>query len=223
MKHLDTIKHIKIGHIGRRKLSILLTSVVVGFLVVMQARSFTDATVLIGRDDRADVFREIKVLKTTNEKLADEIKDLENQLSKTSDNEKAIESVRQEIDKYRILTGRVDIEGPGITMTINGDIKAIWLTDTVNELFNSGAEAISINGIRLTGTTNGFDTIPNGQIVLNGSILKAPFEINAIGERTVLTEAMEQPYGIIQRMQQSIRDVEIKITPKDIITMEKVL
>jgi uncharacterized protein YlxW (UPF0749 family) len=223
MHQLDTIKYIKIAHIGRRQLSILLTSVVVGFLIVMQARSFTDATALIGRDARADVFREIKILKTTNEKLTDEIKDLEDQLVKTADNEKAIEGVRQEIEKYRILTGKVNVDGPGIIFTISGDIRAIWLTDIVNELFDAGAEAISVNGIRLTDTTNGFDTIPNGQILLNGSILKAPFTISAIGERTVLQEALEQPHGILQRMQQSIRGLSAEVTQKDLITMEKVL
>jgi uncharacterized protein YlxW (UPF0749 family) len=223
MKHLDTITHIKIGHIGRRQLSILLTSVVVGFLILMQARSFTDATALIGRDSRADVFREIKILKTTNEKLTDEIKELEDQLAKTSDNEKAIESVRSEIEKYRIVTGRVSVQGPGIEVIMGGDTKAIWLTDIANELFDGGAEAVSVNGIRLTDTTRGFDTIPNGQILLNGSILKSPFEIRAIGEKTVLQGVMEQPHGILQRMQQSVRGFTVNLTQKDLISMEKVL
>ncbi len=223
MNHLRSIKNIKIGHIGRRQLSILLTSVVVGFLILLQARSFTDATDLIGRDSRADVFREIKVLKNTNEKLTDEIKELEDQLAKTGDNEKAMESIRSEIEKYRILTGRVDVQGPGIEMTVSGNLKAIWLTDIANELFDGGAEAVSVNGIRLTDATRGFDTIPNGQILLNGSILKTPFEISAIGDRVVLQEVVEQPHGIIQRMQQSVAGFSVKVTQKDLVFMDKVL
>jgi uncharacterized protein YlxW (UPF0749 family) len=223
MKPIDRFTHIKLGNVERRQLSILLTSLVVGFLIVIQARSFTDANSLLGRDTRSDIFREIKVLKVTNEKLADEIKSLEDQLNKASDNEKAMEAVQTETEKYRMLTGRVDVKGPGIELAVNGEIKAIWLTDIVNELFDAGAEAVSVNGIRLTDTTSGFDTIPNGQILLNGSIIKAPFNVRAIGDKIVLQEALEQPHGILQRMKQSIRAVDFKLNAADLIVMEKVL
>jgi len=223
MKHFERIRQVKLAHLGRRQLMILITSVLVGFLIVMQARSFTDVTTMVGRDTRADVFREIKILKTTNENLSGEINDLEDQLNKMSDNEKALEGIRQEIEKYRLLTGRVNVAGPGISLAINNDIKAIWLTDIVNELFNAGAEAVSVNGIRLTDASGGFDTIPNGQIVLNGAILKKPFVFTAIGDKKVLQDALEQPQGILQRLSQSLGGVEVSLEAKDQVTMEKVL
>jgi uncharacterized protein YlxW (UPF0749 family) len=221
MKYFPKIK--QIPHIGRRQLSIIITSVLVGFLIVLQARSFTGVTDTIGRDTRADVFREIQILKNTNESLTDEIKDLEDQLAKTSNNEKALEDIKNEIEKYKIISGRVDISGPGITLKINNDIKAIWLTDITNELFSAGAEAVSVNNIRLTDATSGFDTIPNGQILLTGSIVKAPFTFSAIGDKKTLQEALEQPQGILQRMKQSIPGMDYALEQKDVIEMGKVL
>ncbi len=223
MKHFSVIRNVKLAQIGRRQLMILITSILVGFLIVMQARSYTDVTAMIGRDTRADIFREIKILKTTNENLNGEITDLEDQLNKTSDNEKALEGIKQEIAQYMMLTGQVNVSGPGIMLTINSDIKAIWLTDITNELLGAGAEALSLNGIRLTDTTGGFDTIPSGQILLNGSILKKPFIFTAIGDKKVLQDSLEQPQGILQRMRQSLGGVDIKLDQKDQITMEKVL
>jgi uncharacterized protein YlxW (UPF0749 family) len=67
-----------------------------------------------------------------------------------------------------------------------------------------GAEAVSINNIRFIDVTNGFDTIPNGEIVLNGSILKAPYVFEAIGDKTTLKAALVQPQGILQRMSQNL-------------------
>lgn len=223
IRHFEKIRHVKFAHIGRRQLMILITSILVGFLIVMQARSFADVTTMVGRDTRADVFREIKILKSTNEKLSSEIADLEDQLNKAGNNEKALEGIRQEIDKYRLLTGQVNVAGPGVTLSINGDIKAIWLTDIVNELFNAGAEAVSVNGIRLTGATGGFDTIPNGQIVLNGAILKKPFLFSAIGDKKVLQDALEQPQGILQRLRESLGGIDYKLEQGDKVEMEKVM
>jgi uncharacterized protein YlxW (UPF0749 family) len=223
MKHFERIRHVKLSPIGRRQLMILITSVLVGFLIVMQARSFTDVTTMVGRDTRADVFREIKILKTTNEKLSSEINDLEDRLAKMSNNQIALEGIRLEIEKYRLITGRVNVAGPGVSLSLNGEVRAIWLTDIVNELFNAGAEAVSVNGIRLTDAGSGFDTIPNGQIVLNGAILKKPFVFTAIGDKKVLQDALEQPQGILQRLRASLGGVEVTLEARDQVTMEKVL
>ncbi len=203
------------------QLSILLTAVALGILIIVQARSYEEVSDVISRNTRSDVFREIKILKTTNETLGDEIDDLQEQLDKISNNQEALDSVKAEIEKYRILTGRVDVSGSGVTMKIDGDIKAIWLTDIVNELFSAGAEAVSVNSIRLTNKTIGFDTIPNGQLLLNGVILNKPYEISAIGEKTVLKEALKQPEGIIERMNRSFSDAVIELVEKDFIKMEK--
>ncbi len=155
--------------------------------------------------------------------MGDEITDLEDQLGKASNQEQALKAIQDEIKKDKIIAGHLDVTGPGIEITVKNNLSAIWFTDIVNEMWSAGAEAVSVNNIRLTNTTIGFDTLPNGQISLNGVILSAPYHFDAIGDRKTLSEAMSQPGGIIQRIKDNTPGVEIGLDQKDVITMEKVL
>lgn len=89
--------------------------------------------------------------------------------------------------------------------------------------FSAGAEAVSVNSVRLTNKTIGFDTIPSSQIMLNSVILTQPYTIEAIGDKDVLDEALSQPEGIIDRMQRGLSGVQVTLLQKDVIDMQKVL
>jgi uncharacterized protein YlxW (UPF0749 family) len=117
----------------------------------------------------------------------------------------------------------VPVSGPGIAVNINSNIKALWLVDIVNELFGAGAETVSVNGIRLTDKTVGFDTIPSGQILLNGSLIEIPYKIEAIGDKVTLEQVLLQPLGIFARITQSLGDVEVKVERKDLIQMQQAI
>lgn len=202
----------------KNQLSILITAVLLGFLIMLQAKSFGDVSDVLNRNTRTDVFKEIQVLKTTNEKLSDEIDNLEVQLGKISNNQEALAGVRDQIEEYKLLAGKTEVSGPGVEIQIRGEIKALWLIDTLNELLSAGAESVSVNSIRLTNHTNGFDTIPNGQILLNSVILNEPYVIEAIGDKSVILTALNQPQGILERIMQ-LNNVEITAVEKDLITM----
>jgi len=133
-----------------------------------------------------------------------------------------LQSVMDEIKKYEFIGGMMDVSGPGVSVIISEKVKALWLTDIVNELFSAGAEAVSINSIRLTNSTTGFDTIPSGQIMLNSVILNVPYKIEAIGDRKVLNQALSQPEGILERMQKLLDGVQVQVEEKDLIIMSKV-
>lgn len=204
-------------------IAITTTGILLGFLVILQSRSFRGVQDIIGRDTRANVFREIQILKTTNENLTAEIKDLEDQLSKASDRQQALNAVQDEIKKDRILAGHVDVEGPGIQVTVSKPVAVIWLTDIVNEMWSAGAEAVSVNNIRLTNSTVGFDLLPNGQVALNGVPLTAPYDIEAIGDGKTLNEALNQTQGVLERLRQSVQGVDLTNTLKEKIGMGKVI
>ncbi|MBU1953894.1 DUF881 domain-containing protein, partial [Patescibacteria group bacterium] len=72
------------------------------------------------------------------------------------------------------------------------------------------------------GSTAGFDTIPNGQIMLNSVILNVPYKIEAIGDRKVLNQALIQPEGIVERMQRILDGVSVQVEEKDLVIIEKV-
>ena len=206
-----------------RDLTIIITGILLGFLVVLQARAFGDVQDRIARDSQANVFQEIQILKTTNENLGDEITDLEGQLAKASDQEQALNAIQDEIKNDKIIAGEVDVQGPGVELTVKNSLTGIWFTDIVNEMWSAGAEAVSVNNIRLTNATVGFDTLPNGQISLNGVILTAPYHFDAIGDKKTLSEALTQTGGIVQRIKDSVQNADITLDQKDLIQIDKVL
>ena len=105
-------------------------------------------------------------------------------------------------------------------MTLDGKFSTPWMIDIVNELFNSGAQAVSVNGIRIVNKTSGFDTLPKGQILLNGSILSSPYTVNAIGESSTLATLIQSPGGIFDRLKKAFPTLKSTITTKDIIQMD---
>ncbi len=205
------------------QLAILLTTgLVLGLLVMTQARYYTSYVSSEGRDSSENIFRKIQILKTSNDELEDEIIDLEAQLEELSNQALALKSIEREIKKNKIIAGDVDIYGPGIKLEFETEISDIWLTDLTNELLASSAEAISVNNIRLVDSTVGFDTLPNGQIMLNSIILTPPYTFNAIGDKTTLRQAIEAPRGILDRIAGAFNEFEYTLEEKDRIEMKQV-
>lgn len=207
----------------KHQLSILLTATLLGILIIIQSRSFQGFSDVLSRNSRTDIFHELQILKQTNDNLRSEVGSLEEQIDRLSNNQETLDAIRSEVEKYELLTGRTNVSGPGVRMELRGNVRAIWLTDIVNELFSAGAEAVSVNSVRLTEKTSGFDTIPSGQIVLNGAPLQAPYVFSAIGDRQVLKAALQQPQGILERLSASERGIETVLEEKDLVTMERVL
>lgn len=201
---------------------LVITGLLLGFLVINQARYYKSYVASVGRDSAKNIFRQIQILKTSNDELEEEVENLEEQLDNISNQAQALESINNEIGKNKIIAGEVNVYGPGIEIETETDLEAIWFIDLTNELFASGAEAVSVNNIRLTDETIGFDKLPNGQIMLNTVILTKPYTFSAIGDKKTLTETLKLPGGILDRMKNSIDNFEYTTTEKDRIEMKKV-
>jgi uncharacterized protein YlxW (UPF0749 family) len=196
-----------------------LTGMLLGFLVITQGRYFTSYVESIGRDSNENIFRKIQVLKTGNDELEEEIKDLKIQLQDLSDQTMAIQSIENEIEKNKIIAGNVEIFGPGLEIQIETEISGIWFIDLINEFFAAGAQAISINNIRLVDSVVGFDTLPNGQVMINNIILKPPYKFEVIGDKSTLRVAIESQHGIIDKMKTTFEDFSYTLEEKDRIDM----
>jgi len=201
---------------------LIFTGLLLGFLVITQSRYFTSYVSSVGRDSSENIFRKIQILKTTNDELADVIIDLESQLQEVSSQADALKSIEKEIIKNEMIAGDIKVYGPGVEINIENQISGIWFTDLVNELLASGAEAVTINNIRLTDSTMGFDTLPNGQIMVNNVILNPPYTFNAIGDKLNLKQALEAAGGIMERLKATYIDMKISVTEKDRIEMGKI-
>lgn len=203
---------------AERKVYITLVAVILGFFIVTQGRSFENATEIL-RDGEDNVFQELQILKEKNVALRREIESLEQILSKLADQNLAIKTIEEEIEKYEKLSGKYPVFGPGLVITVKNDISTPWIIDLTNEMFSAGAEAISVNGIRITNTSAGIDTLPQGQFLVNGSILSQPYTFAAIGDGQKLLDILQLPGGIFDRMKASFKKIVIESEIRDVIQM----
>lgn len=203
-----------------RKVFIITVASLLGLLVMAQIRSFSVLNSYLARDSQSNVFHEIKILKEQNADLRREVDDLEENLEQLSDQNLALDAIEEEIEEYMKLSGAYGVFGAGVQITIDYEITTTWIVDLVNEFFASGAEAVSVNGIRIVNYSAGFDTLPQGQILLNGSILSPPYTFSIIGDSSTILSILELPGGIFDRLEARFSDVRIETVPKEIIQMD---
>lgn len=187
------------------------TGLLMGGLFSFQSKSVSQANSIYNRESRINVFREIQVAKQGNQNLSDQITELHKELTDSSDKEQVLNGIKAEIAKYQVLSGELPVKGGGITLDIGGELEALWFTDLVNELYSAGAEAISVDGIRVSPDNLGFDTIPNGQILLGGDILAAPYHFEVIGDPKTLSGSVNQVGGILARIQAYKPDYKVTV------------
>lgn len=203
-----------------RKIYILVVAIFLGILIVAQIRTFSGLNDAYRRDSQSNVFNEIKILKDKNSDLRTEISDLETTVKQLDNQNLALASIDDEVKKYKTLNGESPIFGPGVIVTIDGQLTTPWIVDLINEFYNSGAQAVSINGIRITNKAIGFDTMPQGQILLNGSVLSSPYVFSIIGEASTIINILELPQGIFDRIESVIKNLTIKTDVREIIQMQ---
>ncbi|EOD01265.1 DUF881 domain-containing protein [Caldisalinibacter kiritimatiensis] len=117
--------------------------------------------------------------------------------------------LEQELEQLKMLSGTTDVHGPGIMIRLDDnhdgykegeDLNLYIVHDLdvvliVNDLIAAGAEAISINGKRLTADSG---IICGGNVIkINDEEIGAPFIIKAIGDPKLLSAAVNAPntYG----------------------------
>lgn len=202
-----------------KKFYIMIIAIVLGALIVTQMRSFSYVNTILIRDAESNVFQEIKILKDKNKDLLEEVSSLTNTLEQLQDTNSALYAIDEEINKYKKLTGGYPVFGPGVQITVDEELTTPWVIDLINEFFNSSAQAVSINDVRITNQTLGFDTLPQGQMLLNGAILAPPYNFSVIGEPSLILSILELPGGIFDRLEANFPKIEITSVQKEIIKM----
>lgn len=145
----------------------------------------------------------VKLQREYNKKQA-KVLQIEKELSKE---EEAYSAIAGDAEKYRMFLGKVKVKGPGIQVSLaDGEYNAnenninnylvheYHVFKVVNELYVSGAEAVAINGQRLSAKSY---IVCNGPVItVDGKQHPAPFVISAIGDPAVLESALNMTGGI---------------------------
>lgn len=139
---------------------------------------------------------------------------------------KIIEQINNELIQNKSLIGHSEVEGQGIKITLMDAttdfiedpilyqlrlIHDMDMINVVNDLMNAGAEAISINGIRLVASSGIYC---NGAFLrINGVQISAPFYINVIGNKETLKGYMLADDNYLKSLM--FREIQVEVTEED--------
>ena len=193
-----------------------------GMLLMSQYYTHVDESTSLKNQSTEDLAMIVKTVNDNKQSLEAELATLEAELNTLEEavasGENLTSSVHSHIDNVQTALGTNDVNGTGITLTITNESNLIYqdIIDIVNELFNSGAEAVSINDTRFTIYTQIYEEAfieesideESGQsetqeryaIMLDGKQLRSPIVIKALGNPEVLTTALTYPGGIISNL-----------------------
>ncbi len=161
---------------------------------------------------------ELKDLRTEKSGLTEELNQLEKRLKEyeasEADESFIIRNLKNDLEKYQVVSGYKTVEGPGIEITISDPVKEHpdqgqsslimynydILLSTINKLNAAGAEAISINDQRYTSTTEVYYT--SNSILINSVPTIPPFTIKAVGDSESLEAALNMRFGIVEEMRE---------------------
>jgi uncharacterized protein YlxW (UPF0749 family) len=113
--------------------------------------------------------------------------------------ESAVTVAREDLERINAFAGLIPVKGPGVTLDIEGSLDPIAVNDLINELRNSGAEAIAVDGVRITARSVAVQG--PGALFIDGVEIGQHFAMQAIGSREGLLNSLNRPGGIISQLE----------------------
>lgn len=168
-----------------------------------------------------------------NQSLEEHIKEVESLLNqyreKASSGESSGELLKKELEELRMVAGLTEVFGEGVIVTINdsskegrqGDDPNLFivhdedLLKVVNVLKAAGAEAISVNGLRITALSE--ISCAGPVILINQTRLAPPYVITAIGNKNNLQASLNMRGGIVEKL--TFWGIEVDVETHDYVTV----
>ena len=200
-------------HIRKGSWSIALVCVLLGFMIAVQCKttSSRDASVSLQRVE------DLSARLAETEKERDQLKE-------------ALRSAQEDggaagDETVRMRAGLTALTGPGVIVRLDdssvkakkGEDPNLYLIHdddllkVINELRAAGAEAISVNGQRLTGTSEIRCAGPT--LSVNNVRSAPPFEVRAIGDQASLSQALKMRGGGAETLK--VWGIELEIESSD--------
>jgi len=187
--------------------------------ISVQINTINDATRTVGTTlrDNNGLRDELLSVQGEYESLYKELEEKEKNLEKTrqaaANNSESDLQNEEEIKNNQKLLGLTDISGQGLIINLDENreldssevininsylVHEEDLLYIINELFNAGADAVSINDQRVVSTTS---VLCDGNIIrVNGEMIGVPITIKAIGYPERLDGAVSRPGGYLDVM-----------------------
>lgn len=199
----------------RAQLALGMVCLILGFAITIQLRSVhkNNGEGTISGLRAAEIQNMYQKEKEKNEALYLDYQRIKNDLDlykdAIADTNATTSLLKEQLDSAEILAGMKEVSGPGVVVKMNDGTKTplpgepeslYWLHDSdillvINELKDAGAEAISINGERLTSVSE--VRCVGSVLSINNVRTGAPFIINAIGDPKTLESALLFKGGVV--------------------------
>ncbi|MDI3256843.1 MAG: DUF881 domain-containing protein [Kyrpidia sp.] len=183
---------------------------VLGWLLAVQYRSLHAGEPTAPSEDATQVAQQLDAVKSQNRNLESQVGDLQKKIDgiekQYGGNLASYEQLRADLDRARILTG-APVTGPGVTVTVDDGrspgagsgqrpmVQEWDIIRLVQELLAGGAEAVAVNGQRWALVDR---AAPDSAPVH----LRAPYQVQAVGDPAVLITALSMRGGILDWLQQ---------------------
>jgi len=209
------------------KYSIAVVAFLLGLMMVFQFRTSALPAATVSADRVQGLTAELKDLTKERMSIEAEISDLESRLAAARKGNDELElALRKEIERTKVMAGVTPVEGPGIEVVLSNPpaedevsgkghlftVRDGDLLRAVNELRAAGAEALAINGQRLTGSSE--IRLAGAYINVNMQRITPPYTIQAIGDPDTLRAALEMTDGLARTLREWGVNVEIKTLEK---------
>lgn len=183
-----------------------------------------------------DYKNEMDNIQLKNKQLKDSINNLQTKQENYKEDQgidyESIENeLYNELTKYDIISGKMDVHGPGVEIEMsdskhilesgekisdyiihNHDVLAV-----INELRFAGAEVIALNGYQITWNSN-IDCA--GPVIhIDDFIAGTPFKIEAIGDDEKIMATMQSPESYLEYLK--MKTIEVSMNKKDDIILNK--
>jgi len=183
------------------QVSLFAVAVLIGVLGVGQLNSQARPAEISSLSAQ-DLSTLIETLTARNRELRAGLADIREQLREYQvsgpQSQSALQVSREDLRRITAFGGLAAVGGQGIVMDVDGDLDAIALNDLVNELRNAGAEAIAVDGVRITARSVAIQGPSSLQV--DGVDIGRQFTLRAIGSPDGLLGAMQRPGGIISQL-----------------------
>jgi len=206
---------------------ISLAALILGMLLALQFGTQKTAGEFSGLK-RADLLAQMLASeKTRSEALEAEVnksrKEKDEYAQAATKEKELLSLLNEENVRYRMALGLTPVRGSGIVVRLEdselareaGESAELFLIHDydlqplVNELRAAGAEAISVNKERITGSTAIRCVGP--VVNINGKGVAAPYEIRAIGSPQDLKGALEIKEGVLDRLRAARFPVTVEV------------
>ncbi|MDP4159019.1 MAG: DUF881 domain-containing protein [Bacillota bacterium] len=199
-----------------------LGSILIGFLFIILLRAHGVA----GSPATETAVPSLIQTEQENQQIAADNERLQQELNKYEQGQNASSVANQQLREAQMNAGVIAVSGPGVRITLDDSKRTVqeqedpmlfviheqYIRQIYNALWNGGAEAVAVNGQRVTSNTEVF--CGGSYIQINGTRQMPPYVIEAIGDTNNLSAALNFygwfKLGDLQEQSGITRKLEIK-------------